>query len=420
MQFRFERFLAIRYLLSRGGRSEGSRFRRFIVAVAVGGVTVGVAALLLALSIVRGFSLEIEQKIVGFGAHIQVESYADEPISDAGAVRARLEGISGVELVAPVVQEFALLRRAAGEIDGVSIWGTAQPPAFLTERIVDGAFSFEPLPAAAGGPPRPGVVIGEELARLLDASVGDVVTAFSMRAQGDLAGALLQAPRLKQFVVSGIYETSLANFDEIYAFTDLEAAQALLDYPADRVTRFDVTVADVSRIDAIVEDVDAALGYPYIARTIYQVFSGLFAWVNLQQSIIPLVISIIILVAAFNIIGILLMIILENTRAIGVLGSMGASRRMVRRTFLVVGFLIGLVGTVLGEATAWTLAMLQQRFGIIPLPEEAYYMNTAPIEVSPFDFLWVGLVSVILCTLAAYIPARVASRIDPVRAIRFA
>ena len=126
-----------------------------------------------------------------------------------------------------------------------------------------------------------------------------------------------------------------------------------------------------------------------------------------------------IIVAAFNIVGTLLMIILEKTREIGVMASMGASRQIIRRLFLWLGLFVGAAGTGIGLSIALILALLQQRYDIIPLPEEAYYMDTAPIELNPLDFVLVGVISLVLCALAAYIPARFASRIEPLRVIRF-
>lgn len=419
LSFRFERFMALRYLRSAQGRAEGRRFIRFITYVAVGGVAVGVAALLLALSVVRGFSREIEAKIIGFGAHIQVESYADEPLQDATALLAELAALPGVTHVAPVVQEFALLRHSATEIEGVALWGTAALPPYIAAHLLAGAPAL-----AADTSGLPTVVIGQALAELMDVAIGDRVTAFSMRQQegGPAIGGLpggLQRPRVKQFVVSGIYETSLSNFDELYAFVDIDVARSLLGYTPEEVTRVDLTLADVSAARPLALQIEDRFGFPTIARTIFEVFRGLFAWVNLQESIIPVVISVIILVGAFNIIGTLLMLILEKTREIGILESMGASPRVMRRLFLWLGLLIGVAGTAIGELLALALAFLQQRYNLIPLPEEAYYMKTAPIALNPLDFLLVGVFALALCVTAAYIPARVAARIEPIRAIRF-
>lgn len=404
----------MRYLRSAQGREEGRRFLRFITYVAVGGVAVGVAALLLALSVVRGFSREIEAKIVGFGAHVQVESFQEAPLDDAAQVAAELTAWPGVERVAPVVQEFALLRRSPSEIDGVAVWGTDEPPPYLADQVVEGRFAFE---RDEGG--LPGIVVGAQLARLLGVDVGDRVTAFSMRGLDEPGAPGLRRPRVKQFYVAGVYETSLSNFDEIYAFTSLEAARDLLQHDPDMVTRFDLTLADVQAAPAVAEAIEDHFGFPMMARSIYEVYRGLFAWVNLQESIIPLVVGIIILVGAFNIVGTLLMMILEKTREIGILESMGASARLLRRLFLWLGLLIGLVGTAIGEILALGLALLQREYGIIPLPAEAYYMTTAPIELDALDFVLVGGLALALCVLAAYVPARVAARIEPIRAIRF-
>jgi len=219
--------------------------------------------------------------------------------------------------------------------------------------------------------------------------------------------------------VRGIYETSLTNIDDLYVFGDIGRVRSLVGVGPNAVSRFDLTLQDVAAADSVASRVEEVFGFPVAARTIYEQFSGLFAWVNLQESIIPLVIGVIIVVAAFNIIGILLMLILEKTSEIGVLQSLGASARTVKRLFLMLGVFIGAVGTAIGMALALTLALVQQYFEVIPLPAEAYYMDHAPIQVNPLDFLLVGSVAVLLCALAAYIPARVAARIQPVRAVRF-
>ena len=413
----FERFVALRYLLGAQGREEGRRFLRFITIVAIGGVAVGVAALLLALSIVRGFSREIEAKIVGFGAHVQVESYLDAPLDNAAHLERELSVRSDVIDAAAVITEFALLRRSSTEIDGIAIWGTERLPSYLEDHIIEGTSD---LRADSGG--QPGVVVGQKLATQLGLKPGDRVTAFSMRGlQGEGGGTFPGGrPRVKQFTVTGVYETDLANFDELYVFTHIDQARDLLQYGADQVTRIDLTLQDVQTAEAVATDIADTFGFPIMARTIYQVFRGLFAWVNLQESIIPLVIGVIIIVAAFNIVGTLLMIILEKSREVGVLASMGASRKTLRRLFLWLGLLIGTVGTALGLGLALGLALLQQRYALIPLPEDAYYMSSAPIELNPLDFVVVTVVALLLCTLSAYIPARFASRIEPLKVIRFA
>jgi len=249
--------------------------------------------------------------------------------------------------------------------------------------------------------------------------VGETVTAFSLRSRAGTTGTTPIQPRVKQFVVRGIYETSLADFDNLFVFTNLQTARTLSRFPDNKVSRFDVSVTSINQVDSIAARMESGMGFPITARTIYQQYQGLFAWVNLQQSIIPLVIGVIVLVASFNIVGILLMMILEKTREIGVLGSFGASGQQLRRLFLTLGALIGGVGIGIGEILALGLGYAQMRFEIIPLPAESYYMSTAPVSLNPLDFLLVAAVAFLLCLAAAYIPARVASRIEPVQAIRF-
>jgi lipoprotein-releasing system permease protein len=379
-------------------------------------VTLGVAALLLSLAIVRGFSQQITEKIFGFGAHVQVQSYVtDQPLEDASSLRSTLRSTPGVATASAVVEDVVLLRQSARSIDGVQLLGAEEAPDYLVRSVVEGTFQL------TGDHDGPSLVVGGGLADRLGLNVGDQVTAFSLREGGEKEGLRLGRPRLRQFRIQGIYETSLSNVDDNFAFTSLSTARQLVGLSSNTVTRFDVTVDNIEEVDAVATRIEDALGFPVSARSIYQLqpYASLFAWVDLQQSIIPLVIGVIVIVAAFNIVGILLMIILEKTREIGVLQSLGASQTMVKRLFLSFGLLIGAVGTTIGSAIALLLGFLQQRFSIIPLPEEAYYMTTAPIELNPIDYLIVGALTLALCGLAAYIPARVAARIEPVRAIRF-
>ena len=410
--------MALRYLRGAQGREgEGRGFLRFITYVSIGGVAVGVAALLLALAIVRGFSSEIEEKITGFGAHVQTRSL-NGSLGRADSLERRLGALPHVEHVAPVVEGFALLRHTRDQIDGVSLWGTRTAPPFLRDRITQGRFSF-----AADSAGHPGAVVGAALARRLGLEVGSLATIISMPgAEGADAlgsGTMMQTPRVKQFRVRGIFETSLLNFDDLYVFTGLGPARALTGAGPNEVTRLDLTLDRATRADSVAQTIEEQFGFPLRAVTIYQVFSGLFAWVNLQESITPLVIGVIILVAAFNIIGTLLMLMVEKTREMGVLASLGASGTAIQRLFVGLGLLIGTVGTALGTLLALVLTLVQKRYELIPLPAEAYYMTTAPVELRLLDFILVAVVAILLCAAASYPPARAASRIDPIRAIQF-
>lgn len=406
--------MSLRYLWGAEGREEGRSFLRFIIYVAIGGVALGVTALLLALAIVRGFSEEIEEKIVGFGAHIQVSSYVqDDPLEQGTSLQAQLRQMDGVSSVSPVIEQPVLLRRSQEAIDGVVLLGMDRFPSYLETRLVTGGTTI------AGEGEGPGLVVGQELATRLGMDVGDRVTLFALQ-QAEGGTAMRGArPRVKQFRIRGIYDTSLQDIDEVYVFSTVSVARELGGLSGASVSRFNVTATNPSRIDSLAAQIENRFGFPVAARTIYQQYAGLFAWVDLQQSIIPLVIGVIVIVAAFNIVGTLLMLILEKTREIGILKGLGTSGRTLKRLFLALGLLIGAVGTGIGMTLALSLALLQQHFGLISLPAEAYYMTTAPVGLNPLDFLVVGSVTILLCGAAAYVPARVAARIEPVKTIRF-
>jgi len=411
--------MALRYLRGPEGRTEGSGFLRFVMYVAVGGVALGVAALLLSLAIVRGFSQEITDKIVGFGAHIQVASYfQDRPLTNASSLRETIASTKGVTGAASRIESVVLLRKSEQSIDGVRLLGTNAPPDYLKNHMKTG--DFRPARSPGDHPP---LVVGASLADRFGLDVGQVVTAFSFREQEDGNSQIqLRRPRVKQLVVTGIYETSLANIDDNFAFTTLSSARQLSGLPSGAVSRFDVTVEDYSKADSVAAAIETRVDFPAtMAQTIHQIqpYASLFAWVDLQQSIIPLVIGVIVLVGAFNIIGALLMIILEKTREIGILQSLGTSQRALKRLFLTLGLLIGVLGTTIGATLAFTLASLQKQFELISLPAEAYYMSTAPIELHLLDYVVVSGITLALCGLAAYVPARVAARVEPVQAIRF-
>ncbi len=408
----FQRFIAIRYLTGQTTGREGSRFVRFVIYAAIGGVAVGVATLLLAISITRGFSVEIEKKIVDFGSHVQVENFLDAPLDGTGKYVEELSAIPGVIDVAPVVQELALLRTST-DIDGIALWGTSEESRLLSQYLVQGSLSANDSLSS-----KPGIVVSRSQSRMLGVGLGDVVTCFSMR-EVDGGSLLTARPRVKQFSVSGIYDTGFSEVDDRYAFVNIVDARQLLGYRADQSTRFDLRLADISMADSVVARIEDRIGFPTMSRTVFEVHRNIFAWVGLQESMIPLVIAIIVLVAAFNIVGTLLMLVLEKTGEIGILQSMGATRRTVRQAFIWLGLLIGVVGIGLGEGIAFVVAFVQQRYGVIPLPRETYFMDTAPVLLDGFDFVLVAAIALVLCVIAAYAPAQVASRIDPVRTIRF-
>lgn len=408
----FKIFIAWRYLRGAQGGESDNKFLRFFSYVAIGSVSIGVVTLLLALAVVRGFSQEIERKITGFGAHIQVENLRHSPLENVSEQWSQIIDHDSVVSVHPVVTEFVLLRRTNQDIDGVGLWGTDGLPIYLREQLVEGSTDLQPKTHAK-------LIVGNQLAEELHLEIGDLVTLLSTRNLHDTESLLNVRPRLKQFEISGIYETSLSDFDRTYVFTDIDTARQLLDYHSDEVSRLDVMLEDVSSAPTVALRLEESLGLGVLVRSIYEVYRGLFAWVDLQEAIVPVVISVLILVAAFNVMGMLLMIVLEKTREIGVLASMGASQIGIQQMYLYLGFFVGVLGTMIGLLLGFGLGFLQAKFGIIRLPAEAYFMDYAPVAFHFGDFIIVAVLSLLLCLLASYFPARIASKVSPMQVMRF-
>lgn len=411
----FERHLAFQYLRRAEGEQKGRGFLRFITYLTIGGVAVGVAALLLALSIARGFSNEIEQKIVTFFAHVQVENFTKVPLSNAKQTQKRIEALPHVREVTPVISGFVLARgKGMGNIDGVQVWGVPKAPGLIQKQLIAGTTALEPK----GN--KKALLLGETFARLIGVKVGDTVVLYTQNREGNA-----QRPKITPAFVAGIYRTGLTEFDELFVYTHIENARALFHYFPDEVSRLDVILEKIQNATPVALQINDEMGIsstlrqPIQARTVYEVQAGLFAWINLQKQIIPLLIGIIIVVAAFNMIGMLLMLILEKTAEIGILQSMGASGKSIGKVFLWLGGMIGGVGIAIGVTLSLLFAFLQIRYRIIPLPAESYYMDAAPIAIDAIDFVIAAVVALLLCLIAAWLPARVAAKLDPITTIRF-
>ncbi len=403
----YELFIVKRYFQSK--RKGG--FISFITIIGIVGVMLGVAALLIALTILGGFEKEIKEKLIGFSAHIQVVGFQNQPLPDYEDAMLRLRTeIPGIKAVSPVVTRESIIR-AKGKTEGILLKGIDEATDVTSTRrhIVDGKFDVGSL----FGPPK--LVIGKKLARKLNLAVGDRAILFGIGGNLKSVGS----PLVRQFEVAGIYETGMAEYDDIYVYTSLPAAQNLLQLQG-RVTGFDLLVNDLGEASAIADRIQELLGYPYYARTVFQLYRNLFTWIDLQKKPTPIILGLIIIVATANIIGTLLMVVMEKTSEIGILKSMGATSGGIRKIFVAEGLLIGLAGTILGNGRAYGLSWLQLHEKILSLPEQIYFMSSVPILFRLENFIAVSTISLALCLLATLIPSTLASRLKPIAAIRFA
>lgn len=405
---KFEWYLAFRYFK---GQRKGSRFLSFIKIMAVTGVAIGSAGLLIALSIVHGFKSTIDNKILGFAPHITISTYSDDPIYRSDTLLTDLQKYEEIEKAQAVVYGQSMIQ-SPEEVTGVFFKGVEAEGDVtdLAQYISEGAFDLE-----TGENGVPGIILGNKLAEALNASIGTVLTAYTIEG----IPSPLNSPEIQQFRLNGIYQTGIDRFDDVFALVNKHYAQDLFKVPGVHASSIEIRLKDNTLIESFDRELSSQLPFPFYTETIYNRYGNIFAWVDLQEQTIPFVISVMIIVAAFNLIGTILMMVIERTRDIGILKTIGAKSKKVRKIFLLEGFFVASVGLAIGMAISLAFAWLQSTYNLIPLSEQNYYMSYAPVEPHGLDFIIVAVVTFLLCGLASWLPARIASKTDPLKVIAY-
>ena len=408
----FESFIAKRYF--RAKRKTG--FISIITFVSIAGVTIGVTALILVLSVMNGFENEVRSKLIDADAHIRLRKYFTEPISEYDSLMAIVKRNPGVVAAAPAIYEESMIKSkrlqrptAVKAIDPKA----AEMITSYGDKIKIGEFSFEEK--MINGRMLGGIILGKYLAdRLLATNLDEVVTLFTLPREG----GIFTQPRVMQFYVAGVVEFGYYEYDKLASFISLEAAQKLFNMPGG-VSWIEIRVDDYNTADVVAENIEEKLGYPYTTQTWFELNKSLFSWMEIEKWGAFVILSLIIMVAAFNIISSLIMIVMEKTREIGILKSMGATSASIMKIFMYEGIIIGLIGTGLGCVLGYTVGFLQLRYKLISLPADVYIINSLPIQMHLVDFVAISLVALLLCFLASVYPAFKASRLYPVEAIRY-
>lgn len=404
MNYKF--LIARRYLFSK----KDSKFVSFITYIAIFGVALGVATLIVTMSILDGFEKKIKDKVAGLVSHIQVSSFYPEGLSDYNeTIKEIKDSVPQVTGISPYVQKEAVIRYKEN-IEGILLKGIVQGTDLSTtrSRIIKGEFNLEKIDTIFSR-----LLIGEKLANKLGINVGTKVIVFGM--QG--IPSPMNPPKIKQFIVSGIYETGLREYDDVLIYTDLATTQKLFDY-GNRVTGIEIKVSNIDEVETITTRLKKMLDYPNYPKSMFKLYKGLFSWVELQKAPTPIILGLIIIVATFNIIGTLLMLILEKTQSVGILKSLGASNFDIMKIFLFDGIIIGIIGIILGNAIGLGVCLAELKYKFFKLPE-IYYMKEVPILLNTESFILVSCITLLLVFLATIIPAYLASKFDPVKSLRF-
>ncbi len=415
---RYEYFIAERHLRSK----KRTGFISLIAYISVGGVALGVIALIVVLSMVNGFEEEVRARIVGTNAHLILLSYADTGIVDYDAVQERVRQVKGVEGVTPFVYGKALLSHESYSdgviVKGVTLSGERQVTT-VADHIDPPVVDFEPRPDPRSPEAEgwlPGIVLGQHVAENLRVIVGDVVllaSPFEGRAT-----PLGVVPRVRKYRLAGIFKSGLYEYDSSLAYISLEEGQTFFGLK-NSVTGLEIRIQDMFQAMAWEEKVlDHLGGYPFRINTWIELNENLFAWMRWEKIGMGILLLTIVLVAVFNIVSALIMMVMEKRREIGILKSMGSTSGEIMRIFMAEGLAIGGVGTLLGSVIGYSLALFLDRYQIINLPGDIYFLDTLPMKLQWPDAVIITLATLFLCFLATLYPSWKASRLDPVEAIR--
>ncbi|OGU71071.1 MAG: hypothetical protein A2V93_03665 [Ignavibacteria bacterium RBG_16_34_14] len=397
-------FISKKYIFSK----KDSRFINLISTISIIGISLGVATLIITLSILNGFEETITNKIVDFDSHIKITSYKNI-LPDYKGNKAKIESLLGkyAVYVNPYASNLVIIGTKKIK-EGVSIKGINPTDNWkgIEKSIIEGSFKID----------EGKIIVGKKLSNKLQIKINDKVTLFALK-NNELPSPE-NFPNIESFIVSGIFESGMADYDDLIAYTSLKDAQKLFSI-GNNINGYDIKLNNISKIDSLTNVLSSELHYPHSVRSMYQIHRNIFTWINLQKEPIPIVLGLIIIVAVINIVGTLLMIVLEKTSSIGILKSLGANKKQIISVFIYQGIFLAITGIVIGNFLALLLTGLQEKYNIISLPSSIYFVTSVPIRISLEIFLGISILTFLLCLLISIIPSYIASRIQPVATIRF-
>jgi lipoprotein-releasing system permease protein len=400
------------------GRREGTSFSRPINVIAIVGIAMGLAVMILAVAILTGFKQQIREKVVGFGSHIQIMnfdsniSFETTPISDTQKFIPKIKAIPGVAHIQVFATKAGIIRTDE-DIQGVVLKGIGSDFdwSYFKSNMVDGSVFTV---TDTGRTDK--VIISKKISDMLRLKTGD---SFNMLFIQD-------PPRMRKFTISGIYETSLEEFDKMYVFCDIGHIKRLNGWNNDQVSGFEVYLNDFGKLDEMTLAVRDAIGYKITQEeTKFKVtnirirYPQIFDWLNFQDINVIIIILLMLIVAGFNMISGLLILILEKTNMIGVLKSLGAEDITIRRLFLYQAAYLIAKGLFWGNFIGIGLAYIQLKTGLITLDPTSYYIKTVPVNLELSHILLLNAGTMVAIIIMLLVPSQLISRISPVKAIRY-
>lgn len=402
----YEYFLAKRLI-----KRKGKNLSRPIIIIATLSITLGVAVMILSISILQGFKSEIKEKIVGFASHVQVLPYnlkLSESLDGISLSQKEKEGllrIDNIKSISPFATKGGVIKTKT-DFQGIILKGVDKDydTTFFHHYLTKGRF----LNIKTNGGSE--ALVSKVVADKLNLSIGDKLRVFFY---------IDNNYRARAFNIVGIYETGLSDYDERFVICDISQVQGLNSWGKDTVEGYEILLKNFSLLEQTSQQIYYSLGENMTIQTIEEIEPNLFSWLSLLDSNVILILIIMMLVSIVTITSTLLIIIFEQTTTIGVLKSMGSTSKSIIKIFLYNATYIILRGLLFGNVLALGIAFVQAKFNIFTLPQESYFLTSVPIEISAIQIIMVNLVTIIICLAALLIPARSISKISPIKSIRF-
>jgi lipoprotein-releasing system permease protein len=405
-----EFFIAKRYFTSRHRQG----FLSLLGAISIGVVLLSTASLLLVMSVMNGFETEVRDRIIGTMAHIMVASRFVGGIEDWPQVEQQIKGVHGVTATSPVIIAKSAIS-SKYETDGIVIRGIIpereKEVSSISEYLITHDLSFETPDTNFVG-----VWLGIDLANRLNVSVDDKIRLYSLKDVGSSLTGF--TPKVMPCMVTGIVETGMSTYDDNFVYMPLSRAQELFDM-GNAITTIEVKTTDFYNAWKVAKNIAETVGLKYSATDWKDYNRNLFSWMTLEKWMMFLVLMLFVLVAASNIVALLIMMVLAKRTDIGILMATGLSKNRVKRIFAYQGLIIGAVGGILGVSIGTILGLIQKKFAVISLPSDIYFISALPIDIRPLDVILILVLAVLIGLLFSIYPALRASRLDPVDIIRY-
>jgi lipoprotein-releasing system permease protein len=401
-----------------GSRKEGRSFSRSIVGIALFGIALSLAVMIVAVAIVTGFKKEISNKVTGFGAHIQILNMDSNLSYETAPVPGQVESVEELREMKGVrnVQAFAIkagIIKTGEEIHGAVLKGVDKHYdwSFIEQHLDDGAL-FQVSDSVRSNQ----VVLSGSVASLLKLGVGDRFTMYFIQ----------DPPRARTFTISGIYNTSMEQFDKLYIFADIKQVQRLNNWTQGEVSGYEVLIHKMDDLSEFAWKIQDRVGFDFLddasrlrVETIRQKNSQIFDWLKLQDMNVVVLVILMVVVAGFNMISGLLILILERTNMIGILKALGTTNVSIRKIFIYQSGYLTLLGMLWGNLFGLAICLAQKYLNLIPLDPGSYYLDTVPINLNPLHLLLLNLGTILITYVFLLVPSMIIARISPDKSIRF-